>query len=117
MVSRAFPTISVQTHSPYHPSCGLALLFFSSISTPPDALAEVGKKYGGGTKYKAVWGRMTQIKEYAKLINEAIDAGRDPIDVELTEAPKQGSHITDWIPFVQHSASHYTFISFHFISI
>lgn len=59
----------------------------------PDALAEVGKKYGGGTKYKAVWDRMTQIKEYAKLINEATEAGLDPIDVELTEARKQGSHI------------------------
>lgn len=62
----------------------------------PDALAEVGKKYGGGTKYKAVWDRMTQLKAYAKLINEAIQAGDDPITVELNDAPGrngQGSQI------------------------
>jgi hypothetical protein len=60
----------------------------------PDALAEVGKKYGGGTTYKAVWGRMTQIKDYAKLINGAIESGVDPITIELSDAPtralKQG---------------------------
>lgn len=76
----------------------------------------MGKKYGGGTKYKAVWGRMAQIKEYARLINEAIETGTDPIDVELTEAPKQGSHIAQWISPL-HSTSHHIFILLHFISI
>jgi hypothetical protein len=55
----------------------------------PDALAEVGKKYGGGTTYRSVWGRMTQMKENAELINKAIEAGLDPITVELSEAPAQ----------------------------
>jgi hypothetical protein len=49
----------------------------------------VGKKYGGGTTYKAVWGRMNQINKNAKLINEACDAGLDPLTVNLVEAPAQ----------------------------
>lgn len=59
----------------------------------------MGKKYGGGTKYKAIWGRMVQIKENARLINEAIAHGIDPISVELTDAPSrnpkegQGSYV------------------------
>ncbi|KIM99632.1 hypothetical protein OIDMADRAFT_55547 [Oidiodendron maius Zn] len=52
---------------------------------------EVGKKYGGGTKYKAIWGRMAQIKENARLINEAIAHGIDPISVELADAPSRNS--------------------------
>lgn len=66
---------------------------------PPDALIEVSKKFGGGTKYKAIWDRMTKIKEFAQLINEGIEAGKDPIDVELNDAPirsvKQGQGTSD----------------------
>lgn len=59
----------------------------------------MGKKYGGGAKYKAIWGRMAQIKENARLINEATAHGIDPISVELTDAPSrnpkdgQGSYV------------------------
>ena len=69
------------------------------------------------TKYKAVWGRMTQIKEYAKLINEAIDAGADPMTVELNDAPGrngQGSQVAVLFPlFTPYTA----YQSFHFVSI
>jgi hypothetical protein len=75
------------------------VLLASQSCDIPDAFTEVGKKYGGGTKYKAVWGRMAQIKEYAKLINEAIKSGIDPITVDLNDAPtrtpnhRQGSYV------------------------
>lgn len=57
----------------------------------PDALAEVGKKYGGGTTYKSVWARMSQMKSNAELINNAFEAGIDPITVDLPEAPAQAA--------------------------
>lgn len=78
----------------------------------------MGKRFGGGTTYKAVWGRMTQIKDYAKLINEALETGVDPITVELSEAPtrapKQGQGIYARICLVIPSTAHQ--ISFHFAS-
>lgn len=70
----------------------------------PDALAEVSKKYGGGTTYKSVWARMTQMKNNAKLINKAVEDGLDPITVELAEAPAQagksgpGSYLAVLLP-------------------
>lgn len=77
----------------------------------------MGKKYGGGTTYKAVWGRMTQIKDYAKLINEAIESGIDPLTVELSEAPtrapKQGQGICakHCLPCYYPTPAHHIFVS------
>ncbi|TVY40897.1 hypothetical protein LSUB1_G002345 [Lachnellula subtilissima] len=46
---------------------------------------EVSRFYGGGTKYKAVWDRMTQITKTAKLLKAAVDNGQDPITVEVAD--------------------------------
>jgi hypothetical protein len=81
-------------------------------------LAAVSKKYGGGTNYKAIWNRMNQIKANAKLIDEAIEAGADPITVQfnetLAQASKQprGSYVA--ISFVSMVSEHSQQISFRF---
>lgn len=46
---------------------------------------EVGRFYGGGTKYKSVWDRMSQINKHAETLRDAIQSGIDPITVELNE--------------------------------
>ncbi|RDL36409.1 uncharacterized protein BP5553_05761 [Venustampulla echinocandica] len=51
---------------------------------------EVGKYYGGGTTYKAVWGRMTQINKHAKLLATAVENGQDPIEIELNDKAQNG---------------------------
>ena len=62
---------------------------------------DVGRYYGGGAKYKSVWDRMNVINKHAKSLRSAVDAGLDPITVELndTEATKsknQGSGCNLW---------------------
>ncbi|TVY48220.1 hypothetical protein LOCC1_G001882 [Lachnellula occidentalis] len=58
---------------------------------------DVARFYGGDAKYKAVWSRMTQIKNTAKLLTAAVDNGQDPINVEISDTrgstKAQGS---DW---------------------
>ncbi|TVY51665.1 hypothetical protein LCER1_G004682 [Lachnellula cervina] len=46
---------------------------------------EISRFYGGGTKYKAVWDRMSQIQKAAKYLKAAVDDGRDPITVEVLD--------------------------------
>ncbi|KAG9236712.1 hypothetical protein BJ875DRAFT_503184 [Amylocarpus encephaloides] len=46
---------------------------------------EVAKFYGGGTKYKAVWDRMTKVNNFSELIHEAVDRGEDPMGVVLDD--------------------------------
>ncbi|KAF4613410.1 hypothetical protein G7Y89_g15477 [Cudoniella acicularis] len=49
---------------------------------------EVARFYGGGTKYKSVWYRMTQINKHAKLLAAAVEQGNDPHAVELNDGPQ-----------------------------
>lgn len=60
---------------------------------------------------------MVQIKENAKLINEAIEAGIDPINVELSDAPsrtpKQGQGSWAAVPMNLSFPAHHTYSAFH----
>ncbi|PMD37335.1 hypothetical protein L207DRAFT_74220 [Hyaloscypha variabilis F] len=49
---------------------------------------EVGRFYGDGAKYKSVWDRMNIINKNAKLLTDAVEAGRDPFKVELIDTTK-----------------------------
>jgi hypothetical protein len=51
---------------------------------------EVGRFYGGGAKYKSVWDRMNQINKHAKTLRDAVEAGMDPINIELNENAQRG---------------------------
>ncbi|KUJ17356.1 uncharacterized protein LY89DRAFT_583877 [Mollisia scopiformis] len=46
---------------------------------------DIGKIYGGGTTYKAVWGRMKVINDNAKALRAAFDAGRDTTEIVISE--------------------------------
>lgn len=52
---------------------------------------ETSKLYGQGTKYKAVWDRMTQINANAKLLRQAYDATGDTSSIELSDAHRTGA--------------------------
>ncbi|EHL01447.1 hypothetical protein M7I_2537 [Glarea lozoyensis 74030] len=59
---------------------------FQKFCVRPDARSiEVGQFYGGGTTYKAVWGRMTQLTKHAKKLDAAVKSGQDPIQVNLDD--------------------------------
>jgi hypothetical protein len=76
-----------------------------SISSPPSPsvisfsfrflitllITEVGRFYGDGAKYKAVWDRMNIMNKNAKLLMKAVEAGLDPFKVELIDATPKGS--------------------------
>jgi hypothetical protein len=80
--------------------------FFTSnevIHWVPDNIYEidVGRYYGGGAKYKSVWDRMNLINKNAKSLKAAVDAGLDPITVDLIDAEagkskNQGSGRSLW---------------------
>jgi len=62
---------------------------------------DVGRYYGGGAKYKSVWDRMNLINKNAKSLKAAVDAGLDPITVDLIDAEagkskNQGSGRSLW---------------------
>jgi hypothetical protein len=81
---------------PSHPptptsSCFPSVSFFTSNKSYIGSLIiffriDVGRYYGGGAKYKSVWDRMNLINKNAKSLKAAVDAGLDPITVDLIDA-------------------------------
>ena len=69
---------------------------------------EVGRFYGGGTKYKSVYYRMTRIQGYAKLLSNAVANGDDPINVSINEALPAGKLKSQGRAAVFRSFAHYT---------
>jgi hypothetical protein len=86
LLSLVSPVIHPHTSSRF-PSVS----FFTSnevIHWVPDNIfrIDVGRYYGGGAKYKSVWDRMNLINKNAKSLKAAVDAGLDPITVDLIDA-------------------------------
>jgi hypothetical protein len=101
LFSLVFPVIHPPTSS-----CFPSVSFFTSnevIHWVPDNIfrIDVGRYYGGGAKYKSVWDRMNLINKNAKSLKAAVDAGLDPITVDLIDAEagkskNQGSGRSLW---------------------
>jgi len=100
-------TIVASPHLHYSSSTFLSASISSFLITVFEL--EVGRFYGDGTKYKAVWGRMNQINQNAKALTAAVAAGVDPITVELNDGPYvpqksrpkgQGKMDTDFRSFI-----------------
>lgn len=49
--------------------------------------SEIGKLYGDKTTYKAAWGRMKEVETHGRMLRAALDAGLDPITVNLEATP------------------------------
>ena len=54
---------------------------------------EIARFYGDGANYKNTWAHFSKVNKNAKLLTQAVEAGFDPLSVELIDAPAkvQGS--------------------------
>ncbi len=54
---------------------------------------EIARFYGDGANYKSTWSHFSKVNKNAKLLAQAVEAGLDPLSVELIDAPAkvQGS--------------------------
>jgi hypothetical protein len=66
-------------------SIALVLNFKPDLFTT-DTRVEVGKRFGGGAKYKRIWDLMNPHKKMAKLLQDAYEQGIDPMTIELGQA-------------------------------
>jgi hypothetical protein len=57
------------------------------------AWVEIARFYGDGANYKNTWAHFSKVNKNAKLLTQAVEAGFDPLSVELIDAPAkaQGS--------------------------
>ncbi len=82
IISSIFASAHPLYTSPFH----LVYYSLSRISVPDNAsLSDVARFYGGNTKYHAVWSRMSQIQKHAKVLQDAVNNGLDPIGFELND--------------------------------
>lgn len=76
--------------SNFNISFGLLQLGITIIASLDDALyPEVGRFYGGGANYKAIWNQMKTVNQNAKALKEALDRGEDPIGVTFAAAQEK----------------------------
>ncbi|KAH8782157.1 hypothetical protein BGZ57DRAFT_926143 [Hyaloscypha finlandica] len=54
---------------------------------------EVARFWGDGIKYKSCWDRCNLMHKNAKLLRDAVEAGLDPFQVELIDAPSKAQEI------------------------
>lgn len=82
--------VSFSPSSPSSVSRNPPCCFVLSILSLWFPLADIGRFFGGGAKYYAVWYRMGQVIGNAADLQAAVDRGEDPITVELKDRPVHG---------------------------